>query len=297
MFKKLVFIFSIVLLLITGCSSSDMEYSKTESTEDRGYSEEMKVESTESVSFRDGAEQPSDDSIDYNKHDRMVIYEANLSIEVKDYNKVEKELQDRAAKLNGYVVETANYNHGSDFLEGYLTVKIPQESFHSFLNEVESNSVKVNERRISGSDVTEEYVDLESRLKSKQVVEERLLSFMEKAEKTEDLLKISNDLGNVQEEIEQIVGRMKYLQNNVNYSTVTIHLQERLINVSTIQDPEELNTWVKAKSLFMDTTNGLMSFFSGLFVLLVGLSPVFAPLILIVLTVVFILKKKGKKAE
>lgn len=53
---------------------------------------------------------------------------------------------------------------------------------------------------ITGQDVTEEYIDLESRLKSKQAVESRLLSFMEQAEKTEDLLAISKDLAKVQEE-------------------------------------------------------------------------------------------------
>src|SRR5690606_12068557 len=124
----------------------------------------------------------------------------------------------------------------------YITVRIPQDQFREFIQLVEDGSSKVLESSISGQDVTEEYVDLESRLKSKRVVEERLLAFMEKAEKTEDLLTISNDLAIVQEDIEEVLGRMKYLENRTNLATVTIHIQENNVTLSTINN-EELNTW------------------------------------------------------
>ena len=283
------------LILISGCSSA---YDQSEIADEFGYSESNDSEAAaprEGVAFHEKVEVTTETSDHFQAQDRMVIYQANMHIEVKEYDKVEKQIQDKVAKLNGYIVETATYNRNENSIEGYLMVKVPQESFYAFLNDVEETSINVHERQISGSDVTEEFVDLESRLKSKRVVEERLLSFMENAKKTEDLLKISADLGDVQQEIEQIVGRMNYLQNNVNYSTVTIHIQEKLLNVSSMQNPDELNTWLKAKSLFMDTVNGIITFFSGVFVIVVGLSPIIVPVGVAGLIIVYVVKKQGKQ--
>jgi len=227
--------------------------------------------------------------------EQMVIYNGNISIEVNDFNDAQKIIQDEVDRIGGFVVESSVYQQGQNNQKnGTLIVRVPQEHFQPFLNELETTSSKVLEKSTSGNDVTEEYIDLESRLRSKETVEERLLSFLEEADNTKDLLTISSDLSEVQEEIEQIKGRMSYLQNHVKLSTVTIHVQERSINVSTFQDSESLNTLEHAKSLFMDTVNVLISFFSKAFIMLVGLSPVFIPMILIGLAVYFLQKRHRK---
>ena len=97
---------------------------------------------------------------------------------------------------------------------------------------------------MTGEDITEQYIDLESRVKSKRIVEERLLEFMGKVEKTEDLLKISSDLSKVQEEIELIVGKMKYLENQTSFSTIQIAMYENRVIVLEL-DSENLDTWRK----------------------------------------------------
>ncbi|NBJ71147.1 MULTISPECIES: DUF4349 domain-containing protein [Clostridia] len=74
-------------------------------------------------------------------------------------------------------------------------------------------------------------MDLESWLHSKKVVEKRLLAFIEQAAKTEDLLNISADLAKVQEEIEQITGRMNYLQNKADLATVHIEVRENDVSL------------------------------------------------------------------
>ena len=282
----------LVILLINGCSSG------TEFAKDDGQymaTEEAAVD-YDDASGRSGlsnssAEIPKAQS--FNSTERMMIYNANLSIEVKDYHKVEAEIQEKVNNTGGYIVESNIYFSGEDRISGNLVVKVPQQNFHSFINEVESNSIKVNERRVHGNDVTEEYIDLESRLKSKRVVEERLLGFMKEAERTEDLLKISSDLSRVQEEIEQTHGRMNYLETNVNYSTVTIHMSENLVNVATIQDSEALNTWGKARGLFIDSINGVISFFSNVTIFLIGRSPIIVPVVLVALLIAYFVRKKG----
>jgi hypothetical protein len=207
------------------------------------------------------------------KNNSMIIYNASLHIEVKNYSKVQTELEQIVASMGGYLVKSNVYHHGEQQLSGEATARVPQDKFHPFLKEVEKLSVKVYNRSISGKDVTEEYVDLESRLKSKRVVEERLLTFLEGAKKTEDLLRISNDLAKIQEEIEQVTGRMNYLQNQSALATVTIQMEENKLVVPPI-NKEGLNTWAKTKQAFAESMNGLFSFASSLFIFLIGYSPI-----------------------
>jgi hypothetical protein len=223
----------------------------------------------------DGEFQESDSSDQTAKNvNRKIIYTAKLDIVVKNYQHTLNHIQTQVADYGGYIVESnMSKSEGDETTNGYITVRIPQEEFREFIQLVEEGSSNVLESSISGQDVTEEYVDLESRLKSKRVVEERLLSFMEKAEKTEDLLTISNDLASVQEEIEEIMGRMKYLDNRAELATVTIHIQENNVSLTTMSD-KDLNSWDQTKQQFVKSINMLLSFFSSLFIFLVGNLPV-----------------------
>src|SRR5699024_6815248 len=115
---------------------------------------------------------------------------------------------------------------------GHITARIPQEDFKSFIKTVEEGSSKVLENSTSGEDVTEEYVDLESRLKSKEVVEDRLLTFMEEADKTEDLLKISNGLAEEQQEIESLKRQINDVDDKSDLATVSIYMQEKSVALS-----------------------------------------------------------------
>ncbi|MEB1809377.1 MAG: DUF4349 domain-containing protein [Bacillaceae bacterium] len=291
-------------ILLAACSSN--EY-RTEMSEDAGAMDMVAEEASYSgVASRglttekemiEEASVSTDQSSNNQSSERMVIYNAHLSLEVNDYHQSEAAIQKQVKELGGFVIESSVFRSGELQIHGNLIVKIPQKHFQAFLNDVESASVKVNERMITGNDVTEEYVDLESRLRSKRVVEKRLLAFMEDAENTEDLLKISSDLAKVQEEIERTLGRMNYLEKNVEFSTVTIYLQENKVNVPSIQGSSDLNTWEKSKSLFMSSINNTVALFSGLVVLLIGLSPIFIPMGIIVLVIIFKLRKRTKNTE
>ncbi|WP_211202274.1 DUF4349 domain-containing protein [Salicibibacter cibarius] len=232
----------------------------------------------------------SEDITDVDMSDQMIIYNGDIAIEVDEFNEAQRQIEEHVEHMDGYVVESTVHDHDNENQSGTFSVRIPQENFTPFLDELEAMGTEVLERSTYGDDVTEEYVDLESRLQSQETVEERLLTFMEEAENTEDLLDISDDLATTQEEIEQIEGRMNYLENNVAYSTVNIDMQE--MAASTLQDRQSLNTWGQATSLFTDTINVLVSFFSGLVVVMIGLSPVLVPLLIIAAAVVFFLKKK-----
>ncbi|MFJ5713478.1 DUF4349 domain-containing protein [Neobacillus sp. NPDC093127] len=222
---------------------------------------------------------------------KMVIYQADLQLRVKKFNQTVRNLEDSALKYGGYIAESNVTKEGKEQVSGSIKIRIPQKHFQDFLHEAEGKAAEVLQRTITGQDVTEEYVDLESRLKSKRVVEERLLTFMKGAAKTEDLLKISADLAAVQEEIETIEGKMKFLENQTSLSTVNITLYENKVVVPNIEK-DKLNTWEKTKKQFMKSTNMLLAGLSGLVVFLLGNLPILLIMAIICFLVILLYKKR-----
>jgi len=198
-------------------------------------------------------------------------------------------------EYGGYIVDSNVYKDNDDKLHGQLTVRIPEKHFQKFLNDAENEAIDVHERNVSGQDITEEYVDLESRLKSKRVVEERLLLFMKDAEKTEELLKISSDLSAIQEEIETIVGKMNYLENQTDYSTVELLMDEDTVIVPQVEG-KNLNTWEKTKKQLASSVNFILAAASGLIVFFIGNLPIIVIVLLVGLGVYLLIrrKKEGK---
>ena len=206
---------------------------------------------------------------------RMVVYTADLYVTVKNATSFEKQLERQVAEAKGYIVSKNTHEMEEEKrVEGTIVFRVPQESFRPFLDFLgDTENIKIESQDISGNDVTEEFVDLSSRLKAKEAVEKRLYAFMEKAEKTEDLLKISTDLGNVQSEIEQIKGRMNYLKNQSSLSTVTLHYTEKNYGSAAVRT-DDLETWGKIKQAFADSLNSLVSVGSAILVFIVGYLPV-----------------------
>ncbi|MCM3719271.1 DUF4349 domain-containing protein [Fictibacillus phosphorivorans] len=177
---------------------------------------------------------------------RKVIFNADLQISVEKLQNTMETVRKLVEDKGGYIVES-NTNIGEEgFENGMMTVRVPMNGFRPFLQEVKDLSEGSPQESVRGEDVTEEYVDLSSRVKAKQQVRDRLESFMKEAESTEDLLKISADLAKVQEEIEQIEGRLKFLKNQSDYSTVTVQFEVKNLNAERLQTGD-LNTWKKQR--------------------------------------------------
>jgi ABC-type amino acid transport system permease subunit len=107
-------------------------------------------------------------------------------------------------------------------------------------------------------------------------------------------LKISADLAAVQEEIETIQGRIKFLENQTSLATVHLSLFENKVIVPNLED-EDLNTWDKTKKQFMKSTNMLLAAISGVFVFIVGNMPILVILAVAAVFVYLYLKKLRKR--
>ncbi|MEK5205787.1 DUF4349 domain-containing protein [Psychrobacillus sp. FSL H8-0510] len=281
-----------LFVILTACSSSDEELAKM-STEDRA-SDSAEFETKEEQSVDAEREQESVAEETAAPSTRMIIHQARISTNVKDLKKAQHNMEQRVKDYGGYIVESNVYLESDETSSGKMIVRIPEKHFETFLSEAEVEASKVLEKNVTGQDVTEQYVDLSSRVKSKSAVEERLLAFMKDAEKTEDLLKISSDLAKVQEEIEVLVGKIKYLENQTSFSTIELTMFENRVIIPEIEN-KDLNTWEKTKKQFITSTNALLSIGSGIIVFIVGNLPVLILVTIIAVAVFWIIKKRKIK--
>lgn len=224
--------------------------------------------------------------------DRKLIYNASVTMEVEDYGAAQTELFNLVPLSGGYLLNFSDTQTRYE-LGGNFVIKVPSQGFQSFLSNLEKLAKKPEEvqRSVWGEDVTEEYVDLTSRLKAQQAVEERLLSFMEKATNTENLLQYSNELARVQENIETIKGRMRYLDQNVAFSTVELRMYQRIGE----REPEksDLSVAQRAGKAMKDSGLAILALFEGLVVLLAGALPILLVLV-IILTPLWMLYRKSR---
>ncbi|VEF46728.1 Uncharacterised protein [Bacillus freudenreichii] len=285
-----------LLIFLGACSSGSSEESKSTNEmakmDSAAGSNEIAMNQEEMSTSEDKAVDQPEKMID----ERMIIHRANLEVRVKSLEKAKQSIEKKVKEYGGYVVESNEYRDENELMSGHMIVRIPEKNFQAFLKTAEEAAAEVLSRNVSGQDVTEEYVDLESRLKSKRAVEERLLDFMKEAQKTEDLLKISSDLAKFQEDIEVLVGKMKYLENQTAFSTVELFMNESKVIVPGVGD-SDLDTWEKTKKQLAVSLNFLLAAASGLVVFLVGNLPIILLLGLIGVGVYYLVRRKRKNPK
>lgn len=155
---------------------------------------------------------------------RMVVKTASIAIQVAKVPDAEASIRARAEQLGGYVVSVQTNGSGDD-QTSTITFRVPSDKFSAALADVEGLASKVLSRSLGGEDVTEEFVDLESRLRNLEATRDRLLDMLTKADKVEDAIQVNNALTDVQGQIEQIQGRMKYLKDSAALATITAEIQ------------------------------------------------------------------------
>lgn len=155
--------------------------------------------------------------------DRMIVKNSMISLQVKKVNEAIKQINDYTISAGGYMVDS-NLSSPEEAPYGSITVRIPQEKLEGALSQFRSLSVKVISEQVSGYDVTDEYVDIQAKLTTLAGNQKRFKEIMDKAEKVEDILKIQQQIFNLQDQIDRLVGRQKYMEQTAKMAKVTIYL-------------------------------------------------------------------------
>ena len=143
---------------------------------------------------------------------RVIVYTAAFRIVVHDVFVAVQDTRRIAQEMGGYVQR----------IQGdAVTIRVPAERFQAAVERLEALG-QVSHREVEATDVTDEYVDLQARLKNAQAVRERLLALLQKAEDVKAALEVEKELNRVGAEIEQLQAKIEVLKNRVAYSTITV---------------------------------------------------------------------------
>jgi hypothetical protein len=178
--------------------------------------------------------------------DRLVVRNADLSIVVKDVKAHVAAIQNMANAMGGFVVSSNVYEtfarDGTPVPQAQVTIRIPQEKLTQALEQIKQGTVEVQNESQSGQDVTDQYVDLQSRLKAKLAAEEQLTEIMQEARRTEDVLAVYSQLQQIQSEIEVLRGQIKYTEQSAALSSISVSIMAE----ETVE-PIEVGGWKLGK--------------------------------------------------
>ncbi len=157
---------------------------------------------------------------------RKIIYNTDVRMVVDEYSQFESDLSALVNANGGFVASNKTNRRYNNSQSGDWVVRIPVAQYASFMTGVESIGF-AESRTENAQDVTEEFVDIEARIKNKKALEVRVLGILEKRSgKLSEILEIERELSRVREEIERMEGRLRYLGERTSLATISIHCRE-----------------------------------------------------------------------
>ncbi|OCB69564.1 hypothetical protein B0A79_04280 [Flavobacterium piscis] len=272
---KYIFFLFFVLLTFSGCAKHEAPI------EDMAISAVKLSPKNESASseLKDDMAEPASPQIP-----QKIIKEASLRFETNDLQDTFDQIQTAIAANKANI---QNDSEGKDYDNVYrnLTVRVPSQNFDSFINAI-SKGVSYFERKdITSQSVTEQYIDLTTRLKTKRKLEERYLQILQKATKISEILEIEKQISAIREEIEAKEGQLKYLESRVSESTVTIEFYKTIAQKEGVKASYGSKIWTAIQSGFFSLSEFLISLIS------------LWPFIILVCVIAYFIRRRFKRKK
>lgn len=229
---------------------------------------------------------------------RKLIRTADLSVETDQFDQLIQTVNQQVTSLGGYIENSSVnggqmlYNHEKASHYASITARIPQEKLDSFITMVEQNG-NVTSRDESTTDVTLQYSDLESKKKSLAIEQDRIWALLEKADSLDSVIALEKRLSEIRYELESMESQLRLYDNQVDYSTVNLSIQE--VKTFTPTSPESIGD--RIQSGLSRNVRGLLDFITNFFIFVVTASPIWLPLlILIIIILLATSKRRTRKA-
>ena len=155
-----------------------------------------------------------------------IIKTADLSIGVDGVAAKTQEISTLATGRGGFVQSSTTIEDKQGYKSGHVTIRVPSAKFDDTVKAIKDLAVRVDRESINGQEVTEQYTDLEARLRSSKAQEEQYLEILAKAETVQDILAVQSYLQSIRYEIESLQGQIDSLGNQTEYSTISVTLTE-----------------------------------------------------------------------
>jgi len=213
--------------------------------------------------------------------EKKIIKTGNLRFETQELENTRNRIISAVKNARGYIQsDNSGKNYNSQYQN--LTIRVPSDQFDAVIAKIGEGVAYFDEKTISQRDVTEEFVDIQARLKAKRALEDRYLVLLAKAKNVKEMLSIERELANIREEIESREGRLKYLQSQVSESTIHINFYK-----TTVETGVTVSYGTKILNALKGGWNGVSVFFLGLLHLW--------PFIILVVVGVFFVRRYIKK--
>lgn len=214
-----IFLILFLSVLITNCNDSDNTTSQSEKSEDQV----MMMKMGNDGSGADVSAKMRIENID--NVNKKIIKTGNISFETPDLENSKIAL-DKIIKNNKCYYSTESFSK-SDFRNSYnLDIRIPSEKFDLVISEISKIDGFVTQQNISSNDVTSEYLDYEIRLANKTAYLEKFREILKQAKSIQDVLNVQDKIRVIEEELESVKGRLKYLSEQVAYSTLNLDIYQ-----------------------------------------------------------------------
>jgi len=157
---------------------------------------------------------------------RKIIYTATVELVVERFDAIPSQVEAMAAKFGGFVAQSSVSGSPGQPRRGHWSIRVPVENYSKLLAAAEQLG-EVSSATSAAQDVSEEYYDVEARIRNDKRQEERLLKLLdEETGKLEEVLQVERELGRVRGQIEQSEGRLRVLSNLTALSTVNLQVEE-----------------------------------------------------------------------
>jgi hypothetical protein len=239
---------------------------------------------TEEVTDNDALTNVSNHDI-YADGKTKLIKTVNYRFEVENVKKSTEAIEAAIKKYPAYM-SSSKIHLENPILENKITIRVQSEYFNDLLKEIDQQARFVNFRDVETDDVEKEFVDLESRIKTKREVEVRYMEILRKKTGTiEELLKAEAQIGELHEEIEAAISRVNYLKDQVRYSTINLEFYQTIVQELKANNEPTMLEKIK---------DGLQTGWQGIVSLLIALAYVW-PLLVISVMVLYYLKFRKRK--
>ncbi|MBE6980952.1 MAG: DUF4349 domain-containing protein [Ruminococcaceae bacterium] len=289
--KKLWIMVALVLVfssLLAGCGAGE-----SKAAVDYGYKADDMVapENSVELSTNEGKTQSAMPA------NQKLIRKVRMTAETEQMDALLTSLDQRITELGGYVENrqvTTSADSRSTRRSADLTIRIPAENLDGFVNKISetANVLSVNE---TAEDITLSYVATESRIKALETEQTRLLELLAAAENMEDLLTIESRLTDVRTELEQVNSLLRVYDNQVNYATVELSIQQVQEFTEVREAPDGF--FERAWNVLCNVCSGIGKFFQELGIILIGISPIWVPCLVGFIAWRYFRKRKKKNQK
>lgn len=197
--------------------------------------------------------------------DRKIVRNADLTMEVASTTDTQHRIVSIAEAHGGFVVtseakQKESVEPSKRTFDIRLVVRVPENQFGVALDQIRGLGSNLKEEKVTGQDVTEEFIDLEARIKTQKALELQFLQIMKQAGKITDALEVQRQIADVRTTIEQLEGRKRFLENRSSLSTISVNIQtpSPIVAVSTTGFRHSVR---EAVSDSVDLGSGIVIFF------------------------------------